>query len=243
VLDLLPEPDVDSDGRTLALIGLEVEADEAERARSDGDAKRLAAARAIAADLCSRVATTAARIDAGIAQPADIVRADATLAAAYAAEIAGTDGTVLWEAAVEGRRTLGRPHEVAVALTHLATAYLAERRRGDAATALAEAHPLAIDLGAAPLQARIEAVARRAGIGLEGVETADDAADRLRLTAREREVLTLLAEGRSNRQIGDALYMAESTAGVHVSNILGKLQVGRRSEAAAVAHRLGLLRA
>jgi DNA-binding NarL/FixJ family response regulator len=243
MLDQLPEPDVDTDGRTLALLGLEIEADEAERARSDGDPKRLAAARAVANDLCARITSTATRIEAGIAQPAEIVRADATLAAAYAAEISGTDGTAAWEAAVEGRRTLGRPHEVAVTLTHLATAYLAERRRGDAATALAEAHPLAIDLGAGPLQARIEAVARRAGIGLEGVETADDTADRLGLTAREREVLTLLAEGRSNRQIGDALYMAESTAGVHVSNILGKLQVGRRSEAAAVAHRLGLLRA
>ena len=77
--------------------------------------------------------------------------------------------------------------------------------------------------------------------GLEGVDTADDAAERLGLTRREREVLALVADGRSNRQIGEQLYMAESTAGVHVSNILGKLGVTRRSEAAAVAHRMGLL--
>ncbi|MBW3591775.1 MAG: LuxR C-terminal-related transcriptional regulator, partial [Actinobacteria bacterium] len=50
---------------------------------------------------------------------------------------------------------------------------------------------------------------------------------------REREVLALLAEGRSNRQIGERLYMAESTAGVHVGNILTKLGVTRRAEAAA----------
>ena len=85
-----------------------------------------------------------------------------------------------------------------------------------------------------------ECTRSRAGIGLEGVETADDAADRLGLTRREREVLVLLAAGRSNRQIGDQLFMAESTAGVHVSHILGKLGVARRSEAAALAHRLGL---
>jgi DNA-binding CsgD family transcriptional regulator len=242
-LGRLPEPDVDNDGRALALLGLEIEAEEAERARADGAAERLAAATAVAADLCARVTATAERIRAGIAQPADVVEADALLAAALFAEIDGAGAAHAWEQAVEARRTLGRPHELALGLTHLAAAHLADRRRGDAATALAEAHPIAIDLGAAPLGARIEALARRAGIGLEGVETADDTADRLRLTAREREVLGLLAEGRSNRQIGEALYMAESTAGVHVSNILGKLQVGRRSEAAAVAHRLGLLRA
>jgi DNA-binding NarL/FixJ family response regulator len=110
----------------------------------------------------------------------------------------------------------------------------------EGAAALAEAHAIAVDLAAAPLRARTEALARRARIGLEGVDTADDEADRLGLTHREREVLELLASGQSNRQIGEQLFMAESTAGVHVSNILGKLGVSRRHEAAAVAHRIGL---
>ena len=57
------------------------------------------------------------------------------------------------------------------------------------------------------------------------------------LTRREREVLALLAEGRTNRQIADELFISESTAGVHVSNILGKLGVTGRTEAAAVAFR------
>ena len=60
------------------------------------------------------------------------------------------------------------------------------------------------------------------------------------LTDRERDVLTLLAEGRTNREIGEALFMAEKTASVHVSRILAKLDVRSRTEAAAVAHRLGL---
>ena len=63
---------------------------------------------------------------------------------------------------------------------------------------------------------------------------------RLGLTARETEVLRLLAAGRSNRQIGEALYISTKTASVHVSNILAKLGVATRGEAAAVAHRLRL---
>ncbi|MGH2417231.1 MAG: response regulator transcription factor, partial [Candidatus Limnocylindria bacterium] len=140
------------------------------------------------------------------------------------------------------RRALGRPFEVATALADLAVALLAERRREDGAPALAEAHAIAAELGAQPLREQIESLARRARIGLEGVATADDAAERIGLTPREREVLSLLAGGRSNRQIGDELFMAESTAGVHVSRILGKLGVTRRSEAAVVAHRMGLTR-
>ena len=65
-------------------------------------------------------------------------------------------------------------------------------------------------------------------------------ADPFGLTGREREVLALVAEGYTNRRIAETLFISESTAGVHVSNILGKLGVGTRTEAAAVAVRLGL---
>jgi DNA-binding NarL/FixJ family response regulator len=61
------------------------------------------------------------------------------------------------------------------------------------------------------------------------------------LTRREQEVLALVAEGPTNRQIADALFISESTAGVHVSNIVGKLGVAGRLEAATLAHRTGLL--
>ena len=65
-------------------------------------------------------------------------------------------------------------------------------------------------------------------------------ADPFGLTAREREVLVLVAAGRTNRQIGEELYMSEKTASVHVSRILAKLEVSTRGEAGAVAHKLGL---
>ena len=50
----------------------------------------------------------------------------------------------------------------------------------------------------------------------------------------------LVAEGQSNRQIGQALFITEKTASLHVSHILAKLGVAGRGEAAAIAHRLGL---
>ena len=60
--------------------------------------------------------------------------------------------------------------------------------------------------------------------------------------ARELEVLVLVAEGHTNREIGRSLYMSDKTASVHVSRILGKLSVRNRGEEAAAAHRLGLTR-
>jgi DNA-binding NarL/FixJ family response regulator len=60
------------------------------------------------------------------------------------------------------------------------------------------------------------------------------------LTPREAEVLVLVAAGRTNRQIGDELFVSDKTASVHVSNILRKLGVNSRVDAAAVAQRLGI---
>ncbi|MBA3427783.1 MAG: response regulator transcription factor [Actinobacteria bacterium] len=181
-----------------------------------------------------------ARVREVASQPAAAIEADHLLAKALASRARGETDVDVWDAAVAARRALGRPYELARALAHLAAIAFVARKREEGAAALAEAHAIAVELGARPLREAIESLARRARIGLEGVDTADDAAGRLGLTAREREVLSLLAHGRSNRQIGDKLFMAESTAGVHVSNILGKLGVTRRTEAAAVAHRLGL---
>ncbi|WP_237509124.1 helix-turn-helix domain-containing protein, partial [Streptomyces malaysiensis] len=68
-----------------------------------------------------------------------------------------------------------------------------------------------------------------------------DPAEELGLTPRERDVLRLVAAGRSNRQIAEELFISPKTASVHVSNILAKLRVSGRTEAAAVAHRLRLV--
>ena len=59
------------------------------------------------------------------------------------------------------------------------------------------------------------------------------------LTDREREVLRLIAKGKSNRDIGSELFISPKTASVHVSNILGKLGAASRTEAAAIAYREG----
>jgi ATP/maltotriose-dependent transcriptional regulator MalT len=164
----------------------------------------------------------------------------------------GTPASDAWNACAEAWETLGRPYPAAYARWREAEAVLAERGdRKRAASALASVGATATALGAGPLLHEAEALALRARIPLtreasnESVEpsvaeppTTD--ADRLGLTAREREVLALVAAGRTNRQIGEELFISEKTAGVHVSNILGKLGVASRGEAAAVAHQLGL---
>ena len=116
---------------------------------------------------------------------------------------------------------------------------------------LATARNLAQGLDAKLLAAEIDALARRARIELRPpsgeaapdgppAQAAATADDPLGLTPREREVLTLLADGRTNRQIAETLFISPKTASVHVSNILAKLGVANRGEAAAVAHRLHL---
>ena len=236
----LIEPELDTDARRLMLAGLRAEAEEADAARGSGDREREAIAIVRAGELEQQMHRHIARVREVAPNPVPPIQADLRLADALASRARGEADHAVWEAAVDGRRALGRPFELARALTDLAAVSFRGRRRDEGAAALAEAHVIAVELEARPLRETIESLARRARIGLEGVDTADDAADRLGLTPREREVLALLADGRSNRQIGDKLFMAESTAGVHVSNILGKLGVTRRSEAAAVAHRLGL---
>ena len=112
-----------------------------------------------------------------------------------------------------------------------------------AATSLRHAHSLAADLGADRLLSEIDAVSRRTRISLEAptrVIVDAPSAQQLGLTAREAEVLALVAAGRTNRQIGDELFVSDKTASVHVSNILRKLGVNSRVDAAAVAQRLGI---
>ena len=119
--------------------------------------------------------------------------------------------------------------------------------RAGAAVPLRAAAAVAAETGFSLLGADVAALARRARIDLsepspDAVAPApdDSPAARLGLTPRELEVLLLVAEGRTNRVIGETLFMSEKTASVHVSRILAKLGVGGRVEAAAVAHRLGL---
>ncbi len=118
-----------------------------------------------------------------------------------------------------------------------------------AAAAAGEARSLADGMGAAPLLADVEALIRRARLRDDGAAQAADAesapvsnaADPFGLTPREREVLRLVADGCSNGQIAQQLFISRATASVHVSNILSKLGVTTRVQAAALAHRRGLV--
>jgi DNA-binding NarL/FixJ family response regulator len=138
------------------------------------------------------------------------------------------------------------PYQQAYGRWREAEAHFAKRGPRDRAIgALVEAHRLATDLGAEPLRGEIEGVARRARVDLARARQAAERPPKpeaaFGLTARELEVLDLLVAGLTNREIGARLFISENTAGVHVSNILGKLGASRRMEAAAIAHRLGLI--
>ena len=137
---------------------------------------------------------------------------------------------------------VGDPFRVAGARFHHAQAAFSAGDVAVAASALQAAHRIAGELGAAQLVADIEAFSRRTRLSVTAptVTVVDHrSAAQLGLTAREAEVLALVAAGRTNRQIGEALYVAEKTASVHVTNILRKLGVTSRVDAAAIAQRLG----
>ncbi|WP_281424100.1 ATP-binding protein [Nonomuraea rhizosphaerae] len=141
-----------------------------------------------------------------------------------------------FEAAAAAWERLGRPHNQAKALVRAATALALSGDREGAAARLAVARPLAVALRATPLVEEIETLSRRVG----GAQPAGAAVPEL-LTPREMEVLRLVALGRTNRDIAAELFISAKTVSVHVSNILAKLGVTTRGEAAAAAHRQSLL--
>jgi DNA-binding NarL/FixJ family response regulator len=145
-----------------------------------------------------------------------------------------------WEAVVEACRAAEDPYLVAYALLRSAEAACSDGDREAAAPALEEAAQLTAAMGAAPLLEDVRALARRVRVHIsEGdAEPARAGLEAFGLTPREREVLDLLAEGRSNGQIASELFITRKTASVHVSNILGKLGVPSRGEATAMVHRL-----
>jgi DNA-binding CsgD family transcriptional regulator/tetratricopeptide (TPR) repeat protein len=163
------------------------------------------------------------------------------------ARLHGRPDPAAWEEAAAQWDALGQPYPAARARFRQAEAMLATRApRSGVEAPLQAAHQVAARLGAAPLQRELELLAQRGRLRLQAaVEPVSQpaepsAASRLGLTRREAEVLALLAAGRSNRQIGEALFITPKTASIHVSRILAKLGVSGRVEAAAVAHRLGL---
>ncbi|MGW0417179.1 helix-turn-helix domain-containing protein, partial [Streptomyces collinus] len=159
----------------------------------------------------------------------------------------GRDTAEVWSPVVAAFECLDRPYDLARVRYRLAQTLLAEGGedgRERAVELLRLAGAVAGHLGARPLGDAVARLAQRARLTLAGsprrAPEPADPAEALGLTGRERDVLRLVSAGRTNRQIAEELFISPKTASVHVSNILGKLGVSGRGEAAALAHRLGL---
>jgi DNA-binding NarL/FixJ family response regulator len=144
-----------------------------------------------------------------------------------------------WRGVATAWEAMGEPYRAAYAHLRVAEALLdAGADRDEAATHLGAATDAARRIGAGGLVSRAADLGRRARLR---VEAAPD--NPYRLTARETEVLGLVAEGLSDREIGARLFISHRTVERHVSNLLAKLAAARRSELVATAHRTGLLAA
>ncbi|NLE71473.1 MAG: AAA family ATPase [Actinomycetales bacterium] len=150
------------------------------------------------------------------------------------ARLAGTADPELWRRAVEAF-SYGYRYEVARSRWRLAEALLHAGDRDAARAELDVAHAEAVAMGARPLAEATAALARRARLDVAAPHRGEV------LTDREAEVLELVAQGLTNRQIGERLFISGKTVSVHVSNVLAKLGATSRAEAVAIAHRRGLL--
>jgi DNA-binding CsgD family transcriptional regulator/tetratricopeptide (TPR) repeat protein len=190
------------------------------------------------------------RIDAArAAQPSDANGGPAVDAAAHLAYAAATLTRLTgpdpdaWADAAHRWQQLSDPWATASARLRETEAAVSTGAAARAAVSLHEAHRIASELGARPLLTEIDAVSRRTRLSVEAPPAPvidETSINRLGLTPREAEVLSLVAAGQTNRRIGEALYISEKTVSVHVSNLLRKLGVTSRVDAAAIAQRLGV---
>lgn len=210
----------------------------------EADARGLPAAGEGRAEVLERIAVTGRRLTTG----APVWAAHALWLRAELRRAEGAYDAGAWSEAVAAFEPLERPYDLARVRYRLAEALLGngagEEDRERAAELLRLARAVADHLGARPLADEVARLARRARLALSRAPGAApapaDPARSLGLTVREREVLRLVAAGRSNRLIAEELFISPKTASVHVSNILAKLGVSGRGEAAALAHRLRL---
>ena len=227
-------------------LALRLEADRAERAAARRAPKEVAAARRRAAPVLATLDRLAAAPTPQAGYP--WVTGQLLLARAEQSRLEGRSDPERWQAAAAAWERLEHPFEAAYARFREAEALLAGGgSRPQAEQAIRRAHGMAVTLGAEPLRREVELLAQRGRLRLQeeidtmaAPEVPSSPAASLGLTRREVEVLALVAEGRTNRQIGQALFITPKTASVRVSRILAKLGVTGRGEAAAIAHRLGL---
>ncbi|MEU9301055.1 AAA family ATPase [Streptomyces sp. NPDC048269] len=211
-------------------------------ATAEADARGLPAAEA-GRDAALDVLRTAAR---HLATPVPVWTAHAEYLRAELLRAEGRDTVADWTAVEVAVRPLERPYLLARARHRLAEALLAAGAdREPAAALLREAYATAHRLGSRRLREDLALLAQRARLPLSTATPPPpvpqgDPVEELGLTSREREVLRLVAAGSTNRKIAEELFISPKTASVHVSNILAKLGVAGRGEAAALAHRLRL---
>ena len=220
-------------------VGIAVEADHAQLARDlrEQDDER---------DALTRARIHMDRLTAVAEEGGPVERAWLEMAAADYERAQGRPDPAKWLHSADEWERLQRPYRAAIARWRAAEAAVERDDRETAAQAAAHTLAGANALGCRWLRAEVTALSGRARLALneqggerdgDGAGEGGEAEDAFGLTPRERQVLALLAEGATNRQIGRALYMAEKTASVHVSRILSKLGVRTRTQAAAVAHR------
>src|SRR4051812_19750189 len=218
---------------------LRAQADLAALARAHRDAEAVRDSTVRAKALLTDV-RRAATIASAVTPNADawLVQADAEYA-----RVCGDRTPEPWVAAATAWDRLERPPNAAYCRWRETEARLASgATRVEASEPLRSAHAAATKMAAVPLLLELEALALRARLELRTPEqtTREDPGlgELLGLTPREAEVLQLIAQGCTNREIAQTLVISEKTTGVHVSHILHKLGVPSRLEAAAIAHRL-----
>jgi DNA-binding CsgD family transcriptional regulator/tetratricopeptide (TPR) repeat protein len=215
------------------------------------DDGRAARGRAIAGQILEVVAT--AQRHPGFTT-GDRVAALLALLHAEGERVEGRASPEAWAEVRNRWLALSRPFQVAYAELREAEAILASRGgRDTAAAALADAASIAATLGAVQLGDLVARLAGQTRIALPTASTPSVGASTAgasagvgpgvgpELTPREAEVLRLVAAGWTNQQIADELFITRKTASVHVSNIMGKFGATNRGEAAALAHRLGMV--
>ncbi len=224
-------------------LGLTAEADRAALARATGDHTTVNDAVEVGRVLVDSAAVAMAAGRGRSGKPGVEARAWAARVDAEWGRLTGDNDPALWQVALEAF-TFGAEsdvYETARCRWRLAEALMGAGRRDEAVEQWRLAVEVATRLGAAPLLRALEDLRRRARLAVADQSGSVTPVRNVVLTARELEVLRLVAEGRTNRQIGAALYITDKTASVHVSNLMAKLGVASRTEAAAVAYREGLL--
>ncbi|MDQ3628748.1 MAG: AAA family ATPase [Actinomycetota bacterium] len=141
-----------------------------------------------------------------------------------------------WQVCVDAFGRYPHVFELARSQARLAAALSSAGRVSEARPHAEAARATARRLDARPLAAELRALGPTGQAHRQPASRIGEA-----LTSREHEILQLVAQGRSNREIGGRLYISAKTVSVHVSNILAKLDAGGRTEAAAIARRRGLL--